>query len=86
LPNAVPRVPLKGSRQHQTELGPGNRGASAPFGIDTGRLNDMAEGYCVKDKKMVEIKNPQKITMKNGRPATQGTCPSCGGKVTRIGA
>ena len=24
LPNAVPRVPLKGSRQHQTELGPGN--------------------------------------------------------------
>jgi hypothetical protein len=46
----------------------------------------MAEGYCVKDKKMVEIVNPQKITMKNGKPATQGTCPNCGGKVTRIGA
>jgi hypothetical protein len=46
----------------------------------------MAEGYCVKDKKMVPIQNPQKITMKNGKPATQGTCPNCGSKVTRIGA
>ncbi|HEX7472384.1 MAG TPA: DUF5679 domain-containing protein [Candidatus Limnocylindrales bacterium] len=45
----------------------------------------MAEGYCVKDKKMVEIKNPAKIIMKNGKPATQGLCPVCGGKVTRIG-
>ena len=50
-----------------------------------GRLN-MAEGYCVKDKKKVEIQNPEKITMKNGKPAVQGTCPSCGGKVFRIGA
>ena len=46
----------------------------------------MAEGYFVKDKKMVEMKDPQKITMKNGKPATQGLCPVCGGKVTRIGA
>jgi hypothetical protein len=45
----------------------------------------MAEGYCVRDKKMVEIQNPQQITMKNGKPATQGTCPQCGAKVTRIG-
>src|ERR1035437_10126680 len=50
-----------------------------------GRLN-MAEGYCVKDKKKVEIQNPEKITMKNGKPAVQGTCPTCGGKVFRIGA
>jgi hypothetical protein len=46
----------------------------------------MAEAYCVKDKKMVAIQNPHTITMKNGKPATQGTCPYCGGKVTRIGA
>ena len=45
----------------------------------------MAEAYCVKDKKKVEVKNPQKITMKNGKPAIQGTCPKCGGKVFRIG-
>ena len=45
----------------------------------------MAEGYCVKEKKTVTIQDPHTITMKNGKPATQGTCPSCGGKVTRIG-
>jgi hypothetical protein len=46
----------------------------------------MAEGYCVKDKKKVVIQNAERITMKNGKPATQGTCPDCGGKVFRIGA
>jgi len=35
----------------------------------------MAEAYCVKDKQKVEVQNPQKITMKNGKPAIQGTCP-----------
>jgi len=45
----------------------------------------MAEAYCVKDKKKVEIKNPTQITMKNGKPATKGTCPICGGSVFRIG-
>ena len=46
----------------------------------------MTEAYCVKDKKKVEIQGAQKITMKNGKPATQGTCPVCGGQVFRIGA
>ena len=46
----------------------------------------MAEAYCVKDKMKVEIQNPQKITMKNGKPATKGTCPKGGGSVFRIGA
>jgi Domain of unknown function (DUF5679) len=58
------------------------RGPSAP------RKNEedpMAEAYCVKDKKKVEIVNPEKITMKNGKPATKGTCPVCGGSVFRIG-
>lgn len=43
------------------------------------------QAYCVKDRKKVEIKNPKAITMKNGRPATQGVCPICGAKVFRIG-
>jgi len=43
------------------------------------------QAYCVKCKKKVEIKDPKQITMKNGRPATQGTCPVCGTKVFRIG-
>ena len=45
----------------------------------------MAEAYCVKDKRKVEVVNPQRITMKNGKPALQGTCPICGNKVFRIG-
>lgn len=46
----------------------------------------MVEAYCVKCKAKVEIKNPEKITMKNGKPATKGECPTCGTKVFRIGA
>ena len=42
-------------------------------------------GYCLKDKKNVEIKDPQNITMKNGKPAITGTCPNCGTKIFKIG-
>jgi len=42
-------------------------------------------GYCLKDKKKVEIKNPKQITMKNGKPATTGECPQCGTKIYKIG-
>jgi len=42
------------------------------------------EAYCMKCRAKVEIKNPKSITMKNGRPATQGECPACGTKVFRI--
>ena len=35
----------------------------------------MVQAYCVKDKMKVEMNNPVKITMKNGKPATQGVCP-----------
>ena len=34
----------------------------------------------------VEIQNPQKVTMKNGKPAIKGTCPEHGTTVYRIGA
>ena len=44
------------------------------------------EGYCVKCKSKREIKDAQSITMKNGRPATQGLCPECGTKIFKIGA
>jgi hypothetical protein len=39
----------------------------------------------MKEKRMVEIKNPQPYTMRNGKPATRGVCPSCGTKVFKIG-
>ncbi len=43
------------------------------------------EAYCFKCRTMREVKNPQSVTLKNGRPATQGTCPVCSTKVFRIG-
>ena len=46
---------------------------------------ELVEGYCLKDKRKVEMKDPQPITMKNGKPATVGTCPFCGTKIYKIG-
>ena len=43
------------------------------------------EAYCVKCRIKREMGNPQAITMKNGRPATQGVCPVCSTKMFRIG-
>jgi len=45
----------------------------------------MVQGYCVKCRKKVDIKDAKKITMKNGKPATKGSCPKCGTGVFRIG-
>jgi hypothetical protein len=54
------------------------------------KLNGKKEGkemqaYCVKCRAKKEMKDPKSITMKNGKPATQGTCPTCGTKMFRIG-
>jgi hypothetical protein len=42
------------------------------------------EAYCFKCRAKREIKNPQKVTLKNGKPAVKGVCPVCGTKVSRI--
>jgi hypothetical protein len=38
----------------------------------------MPEGYCVKCKAKKEIANGLEETMKNGRKAIKGMCPTCG--------
>ena len=43
------------------------------------------EGYCLKCRTRREIQDARAITMKNGRPATQGTCPVCGTGMYKIG-
>lgn len=52
---------------------------------DTGTVGNLTKAYCVKCKKSVEMKDPKKVKLKNGKPATKGTCPKCGTKVFRIG-
>jgi Zn finger protein HypA/HybF involved in hydrogenase expression len=44
------------------------------------------QARCMKCKEQREMKNPKQITMKNGRPATEGVCPVCGTRMFRIGA
>jgi hypothetical protein len=43
------------------------------------------QGYCVKCKAKKEMKGVKAITMKNGKPASQGTCPTCSTKMFKIG-
>ena len=42
------------------------------------------EAYCVKCREKREIQDEREVTLENGRPASQGTCPVCGTKLTRI--
>lgn len=43
------------------------------------------DAYCVKCRSKREIQGAKQVTLKNGRPATQGTCGVCKTKVFRIG-
>jgi hypothetical protein len=43
------------------------------------------EANCVKCRSKKEMKSAKAITMKNGKPATQGVCGTCGTKIFRIG-
>ncbi|GIW17762.1 MAG: hypothetical protein KatS3mg064_0919 [Tepidiforma sp.] len=50
-----------------------------------GRRRVHLEAYCLKCRERREMKEPKAITMKNGKPATEGTCPVCGTKMFKIG-
>jgi len=45
----------------------------------------MPQAYCMKCRKKVEIKDAKQITLKNGRSSVQGTSPTCGTKVFKLG-
>ena len=45
----------------------------------------LMQAYCMKCRAKREMKDTKSITMKNGKPATQGVCPTCGTKMFRIG-
>jgi len=44
-------------------------------------MKDVA--YCMKDREKKEF-DGSLVTLKNGRPALQGTCATCGTKLTKI--
>ena len=68
------------------EYAPGEiRGAGVgPASVPKG--DRMAtEAYCVKCRAKKVMKDEKAVTMKNGKPATQGVCPDCGTKMFKIG-
>ncbi len=44
----------------------------------------MVKGYCLKEKKKVEIEGPEYALNAKNRPVVRGKCSSCGGKVYAI--
>ena len=45
----------------------------------------MTTGYCVKCRTKREIKGATAVTLKNGKPATKGSCPTGSTTMFRIG-
>jgi len=43
------------------------------------------EAFCVNCRCKKEMRDPKTVSMKNGKPATQGVCPTCGAKMFRMG-
>jgi Zn finger protein HypA/HybF involved in hydrogenase expression len=42
------------------------------------------EVYCMKCKEQREAKDVKQITLENGKPALEGTCPVCDSKLLQI--
>ena len=55
------------------------------FIVHTQKGGEPMQAYCVKCRAKREMRNARAITMKNGKPATQGVCPVCGTKMFKIG-
>ena len=47
-------------------------------------MAEEVQGYCVKCKTKRVMADAEKVTMKNGRPAMKGKCPTCGTGMYRI--
>ncbi len=45
----------------------------------------MAQAYCMRCRREVDMKHAKHFTVKNRPLATQGTCSDCGSRVFRVG-
>lgn len=53
--------------------------------IQSGVTGSVMEAYCLKCRAKREMQDEKQITMKNGKPATEGKCPECGTRMFKIG-
>jgi predicted RNA-binding Zn-ribbon protein involved in translation (DUF1610 family) len=54
-------------------------------GLINGVEMSVPQGYCVKERKKVAMKDAVEVTLKNGHRAVSGTCPDCGTKMFKLG-
>ena len=68
------------------EIGRGRDGRPQAVGVRLAEPEGvLMQAYCMKCRAKREMKDARAITMKNGKPATQGVCSACGTKMFRIG-
>lgn len=60
--------------------------ANAARGPGSDAVSAGPMGYCLRDKRQVEIGDPMPVTLSNGRRAIAGTCPLCDARVTVLAA
>ncbi|MGE5140711.1 MAG: DUF5679 domain-containing protein [Rudaea sp.] len=47
-------------------------------------MEEQATAYCVKERAKRPMKDVREVVFSNGKHALQGTCSSCGAKLTRF--
>ena len=80
VPRQASAAPAKLPRGRPKEKRPYQR--RKPFHL--GQRRTATEAFCVKCRDYREPTDWALVTFRNGRPALQGLCPSCGSKVARI--
>ena len=48
-------------------------------------MEGTRDGYCMHCRATVRPTNVRQVTMKNGKPATDGQCPACGTSIYQLG-
>jgi len=57
--------------------------AEGPTAASTGPTPGPT-GYCMREKRRVQIGDPVSVTLSNGRAATAGTCLTCGARIVAL--
>lgn len=53
--------------------------------VDGMSEQEVVQAYCVKCRQKRDMKDPELVTLKNGKPARKGKCGTCGTNMFRIG-
>lgn len=71
-------------RGRLTALGATDAVAGGTAGSDPSPAGPF--GYCMREKRRVQISGPEPVTLSNGRAAVAGTCSTCGARVVALSA